>query len=197
MESGCVLALACLLCACAPDAGLGKPSTPAAPLPEAQQVVFMGDSITQFWPSLPGFNAGIAGETTAQMLARFQHDVLDRHPSVVVIQGGTNDVYRPGVASTENVVRMAEMAATAGACVILGTVPPVFVSTNLLTVAVERAWNRDIHELAAAHGYRVADYRARMEGRPELFADRIHPNLAGYEVMLSVVQPAIESCQRR
>jgi lysophospholipase L1-like esterase len=36
-------------------------------------------------------NAGIPGNTTAQMLARFGSEVLDYKPSMVFILGGTND----------------------------------------------------------------------------------------------------------
>lgn len=37
---------------------------------------------------------GISGQTTSQMLVRFRADVLDLHPQVVVICGGTNDIAR-------------------------------------------------------------------------------------------------------
>src|SRR5829696_806544 len=37
-------------------------------------------------------NAGINGNTTAQMLARLDQDVLSRDPDTVFVLGGTNDV---------------------------------------------------------------------------------------------------------
>ena len=64
-------------------------------------VVFMGDSITDFWQQ-PRFGAffpnkryldrGISGQTTPQMLVRFRPDVLAFKPKAVVILAGTNDI---------------------------------------------------------------------------------------------------------
>ncbi len=36
--------------------------------------------------------SGICGELTGEMVLRFSRDVLDRHPAVVIILGGTNDL---------------------------------------------------------------------------------------------------------
>jgi hypothetical protein len=36
-----------------------------------------------------------------------------------------------------------------------------------------------------------------MEGRPDLFYDGLHPNLEGYEVIRSVVEPLIQECMKR
>ena len=67
--------------------------------PGDQRVVFIGDDITEAWsasgrffPGKPYLNRGIARQTTPQMLVRFRQDVIALKPSVVVIQGGTNDV---------------------------------------------------------------------------------------------------------
>lgn len=53
---------------------------------DTQRVVFFGDSITDFWgrspttgvffPGKPYVNRGISGQTTPQMLVRFQQDVV-------------------------------------------------------------------------------------------------------------------------
>src|SRR5262249_19302529 len=63
------------------------------------RVVFMGDSITEFWKlAHPEFFAdnfidrGISGQTTGQMLLRFRQDVIALKPAVVHIMAGTNDV---------------------------------------------------------------------------------------------------------
>jgi lysophospholipase L1-like esterase len=63
-------------------------------------LVFLGDSITQFWGddmggSFPGVkvaNRGISGDTTRGVLIRLPEDVLALHPSGVVILIGTNDL---------------------------------------------------------------------------------------------------------
>lgn len=73
------------------------PLTPGVP-----RIVFYGDSITDFWgrgadngsffPGKGYINRGISGETTPQMLVRFEQDVVHLHPAVVVILAGTNDI---------------------------------------------------------------------------------------------------------
>ena len=59
------------------------------PCLQVRRVVFYGDSITDAWarrhPSgfFPGKNyvgRGISGQTTPQMLVRFQQDVINLHP---------------------------------------------------------------------------------------------------------------------
>ena len=71
-----------------------------AELTESPLVVFMGDSITDFWVNIrPGFftshnyvGRGISGQTVEHMLARFQQDVVDLHPRSVVIMAGVNNI---------------------------------------------------------------------------------------------------------
>lgn len=71
-------------------AGAGA-SSPAASYParlEAElRARFPGHDITVL-------NRGINGEVTSDMLARFQHDVIDEHPQLVLWQVGTNSVLR-------------------------------------------------------------------------------------------------------
>lgn len=63
-------------------------------------LVFLGDSITQGWgddlsPWFPGVhiaNRGISGDTSRGVLFRLKEDVLDVHPSGVVLLIGTNDL---------------------------------------------------------------------------------------------------------
>lgn len=99
------------------------------------KIVFIGNSIVNGFPlsrgrSFPGLvraavkageasfhadviNKGANGETTAQILDRFEHDVLDHEPAVVLIMTGTNDfIYREaGTASCMvNLKEMGRMA---------------------------------------------------------------------------------------
>ena len=67
---------------------------------EYPEVVFMGNSITEYWALYhPDFfskhhycGRGIGGQTSTQMLARFTADVVNLRPKAVVIMAGTNDV---------------------------------------------------------------------------------------------------------
>ena len=83
-------------------ANTGRYAAANAALAVRPKVVFIGDSITEGWYSAHpsffdanGFAArGISGQVTAQMLARFQCDVVAQRPRAVVILAGTNDIAR-------------------------------------------------------------------------------------------------------
>src|SRR6202042_3682931 len=89
-----------------------------APQPGKPRVVFLGDSITDFWrlneyfPDRDFVNRGISGQITSQMLGRMKADVLDLHPEAVVILAGTNDLARdiPLTAIEDNYVLIADLA---------------------------------------------------------------------------------------
>ena len=97
-------------------------------------VVLIGDSITSKWQGLALtkqlsglqiINRGIPGDFTAHMLSRFDHDVVQLHPRVVVILGGINDIVRIPLPSIEqNLASMAETAERHGISVVLATLPP-------------------------------------------------------------------------
>lgn len=106
-----------------------------APAPQGR-VVFMGDSITDFWrleqyfPGKPYVNRGIGGQTTPQMLVRMYPDVIDLKPVAMVLLAGTNDISHntgPETAEMieENVMAMTELAQSHGIKVILCSVTPV------------------------------------------------------------------------
>src|ERR1019366_7369736 len=67
---------------------------------ESKRIVFMGDSITDFWrldqsfPGKPYVNRRIGGQTTPQMLVRMYPDVIDLKPAVMIVLAGTNDIAR-------------------------------------------------------------------------------------------------------
>jgi lysophospholipase L1-like esterase len=104
--------------------------------PEAGRVVFMGDSITDFWrleesfPGKPYVNRGIGGQVTSQMLVRMYPDVLALRPEAVVILAGTNDISRNNGPTTaemieQNIMAMTELAQHRGIKVLLCSVLPV------------------------------------------------------------------------
>ena len=103
---------------------------------DPKRVVFLGDSITDFWnlaeyfPGKPYVNRGISGQTTPQMLVRMYPDVLDLRPAAMVLLAGINDVSRnTGPATAEmieqNIMAMTELAQHHGVRVILCSVLPV------------------------------------------------------------------------
>ena len=174
-------------------------------------VVFIGDSITWQW-TRDGFhpvfftdhryvNKGISGNTTVQMLTRFQADVVALDPYCVVIEGGTNDIaQRSDEAILSNLKQMVEQARAAHISVVLGSVPP---SNNFPKLPDFRpedriiSLNALIKEYAASKGIPYADYYsvlvdAQKGLKQEYQKDSIHPNAAGYLAMEGVIQPILE-----
>ena len=101
------------------------------------EVVFMGNSITDNWAYFhPDFfsshnfcGRGIGGQTSAQMLVRFNDDVLDLHPKAVVIMAGTNDVahneyWVSPERVVDNIVAMCNQAQAHGIVPIISSIPP-------------------------------------------------------------------------
>jgi lysophospholipase L1-like esterase len=86
---------------------------PPAMLANVHRIVFMGDSITQAGTSPKGYitvmgktlkelypthafeliGVGIGGQKAPDMHARFKKDVIDKHPDLVTISVGVNDVW--------------------------------------------------------------------------------------------------------
>lgn len=103
---------------------------------DSKRVVFMGDSITDFWkldeyfPNKPYVNRGIGGQTTPQMLVRMYPDVIDLKPAAMVLLAGINDVsHNTGPSTAEmieqNIMAMTELAQHHGIKVILCSLSPV------------------------------------------------------------------------
>ena len=105
---------------------------------QESSVVFMGDSITDFWGRQHGqffprknyVNRGIGGQVTPQMLLRFYQDVIELKPKVVVILAGTNDIGgSAGPISSEatesNLKAMVELARAHNIAVVLSSLTPV------------------------------------------------------------------------
>jgi len=185
-------------------------------------VVFMGDSITDFWPQprfgafFPGRNyvgRGISGQTTPQMLIRMRPDVIALKPKVVVILGGTNDIAgNTGVTTDEliegNLASMAELAAANGIKVVLSSITPVssyhVASPNAVPQTTSRpltrvrAINDWMRQYAAAHKHGYVDYFSAMTDdkgllKAELSGDDLHPNAAGYAIMAPLAEAAIQA----
>jgi lysophospholipase L1-like esterase len=182
------------------------------PKPTENRVVFLGDQVTENWGrSASGFfpgkaylNRGISGQTTPQMLVRFQQDVVSLKPKVVVIEGGTNDlaaVMGPMTEGTmaENFMSMVELAKANGIRVVLASVTPVCdcftKQTGLRPQGKIIGLNGWIKEYAAKSGSVYLDYYGALaDGRnfkKELTIDGLAPNDAGYSAMAPLAERAI------
>ncbi|NIJ08136.1 lysophospholipase L1-like esterase [Sphingomonas vulcanisoli] len=172
-------------------------------------VVFMGDSITQFWSGGDPWmfrpirlNAGISGQTTAQMCERFDRDVVARRPRVVHIMGGTNDLWfgepgAGGAASLANIAAMAGMARAAGIAVILAPPPPIGRVAEPMFAHLDcvDALRGGVADLARAEGLIFVDYAQSLVRDGDLFApfttDGVHLTPAGYRAIRGQAEAAI------
>jgi acyl-CoA thioesterase-1 len=186
------------------------------PAGNENRVVFFGDSITEGWsrdggffPGKPYVNRGIGGQTTPQMLVRFRQDVIALHPKVVVILAGTNDIAgNTGPATPEmiegNLASMAEIASANGIRVVLSSILPAFDypwRPGLQPAPKIAAVNEWMKEYATMHQLVYLDYYTPMvDARPglrsEYGADGVHPNQAGYAVMVPLAEKAIAEALR-
>jgi lysophospholipase L1-like esterase len=180
------------------------------------RVVFIGDSITDYWKLadfFPGkpyivLNRGIDGQTTPQMLVRFRQDVIDLHPKVLVVLAGTNDI--AGVAGRArnedieaNYASMADLARLHHIRVVFASLLPV---NNYTEDAKESfalrprerilALNTWLKDYCAKHGLVYLDYFSAMVDtrgmlKRELSDEGLHPNAAGYKIMTPLAEKAI------
>jgi lysophospholipase L1-like esterase len=183
------------------------------------RVVFMGDSITDFWqqprfggffPGKPYVDRGISGQTTPQMLLRFRRDVIALAPKAVVILAGVNDIAgNTGPATDEDIAgylaSMSELATANGIKVVLSSVLPVsdyhvaagaVPQTTTRPMARVKAVNAWMKKYASGHGHAYLDYFSAMVDdrgllRAELSEDDLHPNAKGYAIMAPLADAAI------
>lgn len=190
-------------------------------LKAGDQIVAIGDSITQQggylkdvdavladrYPDLklpPIRNVGISGQKAENLVERFQKDVVDREPAVVLLSIGINDVWHragkphdPQILADywANVAKMVEMAEEAEITVILLTPTvikedPESLENKRLRIYVEAekqiARERDctlvdLHRMfASALGKRPEDVQA---GKNWLTYDGVHMAPAGNSLM--------------
>jgi lysophospholipase L1-like esterase len=195
-------------------ANYGRYAEANAALEKAPSVVFMGNSITDGWASQhPAFFAdnnyagrGIGGQVTAQMLARFQSDVVALSPKVVVILAGINDIAEnngpvPIEQIAQNIISMCQIAR-------YNDIEPIIISVlpadsfpwrpsikNI--VASVKSLNRLLEEWAEANDCTYVDMWTPMANKrgglsPELAADGIHPTSAGYDIMERILAPYLK-----
>jgi lysophospholipase L1-like esterase len=188
------------------------------PGPQERRVIFMGDSITEFWATLDTqffsradfIDRGISGQTTPQMLLRFRQDVISLKPTVVHILAGTNDIAGntgpmdlPAIEA--NIASMVDLARAHDIQVVIGSVLP----------ALEYPWklgqnpgpkivalNQWLKSYATARHLAYVDYYSAMTDgalgmRSELTHDGVHPSLAGYRVMQPLADAAIGAALKR
>jgi lysophospholipase L1-like esterase len=165
-------------------------------------IIFFGNSLTAGSGAVEGedfpsvvtkklnlknvINAGVGGDTTTTALDRLQTDVIDKNPSIVVIELSGNDFLHRVVVEK--------------------TITNLDLITKQITQTDSKVVLVHIHFLRNADEYKagfkkisekynspvVWDVLDGIIGRPHLMADNIHPNAAGYKIMAERISKVLE-----
>jgi lysophospholipase L1-like esterase len=187
----------------------------APPAAGENRVIFIGDSITDYWklpdyfPGKPYINRGVDGQSTPEMLVRFRQDVIDLHPKVLVVLAGTNDIAGvTGPTRNEdieaNYASMAELARAHHIQVVFSSVLPV----NNYTHDAEESFalrprdrilalNKWLKDYCAKNRFVYLDYFSALvdeQGmlKRNLADDGLHPTDTGYKIMAPLAEKAIQ-----
>jgi lysophospholipase L1-like esterase len=186
------------------------PTKKPAATPTVRTFVALGDSLTA-WPDTPWpsrldasdsklklvNNAGVPGNTTAQMRARMDSDVYAYNPDVLFVLGGTNDLGM-GVSASATIANLRAIVVGAKAhkiTVILLTIPPESYSGSAdkidsLNAAIvylaraQRITNVDIHNpLSNANGVYYPKYT---------IGDGLHLSDLGAQVVANTIHARVK-----
>ena len=177
-----------------------------------------GDSLTEgtdldkkdTWPALVEnelkveiINSGISGDTTGGLLSRFYNDVIRHRPEVVIILGGTNDLWWDlGINTIQaNIFAMACQAQHHNIVPVIGLPLPVYLQAAQKQDMLEPAGGYEncvekmselIKALSASadksevpcldYYHAFFDKRGNVMGK-YFFEDGLHPNKLGHRLM--------------
>lgn len=182
------------------------------------QIVMIGDSIVELYPTyelfrayptgenpLIVYNRGISGDTSDRMLERLESNALNVNPNVLSILIGTNDFNRLTKEETLRNVRSAiEKAKSAGVSkIILQSLYPVNKDVNSSMVGVRtnetiKDYNEAYRALAAETGAVYADVFSILTDdngnyKADLTYDGLHPNAKCYALITDFLKPILSS----
>lgn len=199
-----------------------------------KKIACIGDSLTQgddfeknnTWPALlenqlgiPVANLGVCGDTTSGMLSRIYPLVMETEPDILVIIGGTNDLWWDiGINQVlGNLFAMVSQARYMDISPVIGLPLPLHLETlqarpgTPVPFGGYAVFIRKLEELIAEltkaakeHDVPLADLFTPFltesgnpdpgTGSPELFLeDGIHPNKKGHKVMANTVYSALKT----
>lgn len=177
------------------------------------RAILIGDSITEEWhrdnPDFFGKNQliskGISGDTTLQMLKRFDRDAVEHNPEWIIIFGGTNDIANDlsnDIVSkiVNNLTKMAEKATANNIKVAICSVLPASLypwSPNATPSSTIPQLNVEIMNLCQKHDYTYINLfdevrQPDSNGLLKQFTyDEVHCTSAAYRKMEPVLLGAI------
>ena len=169
------------------------------------RIIALGDSLTYGYPfghalswvtlasdelGIPILNRGINGDTLAHMVRRLTHDVLDIHPEICLVMGGTNDLLQevPFEQLKNNFLTLVERLLDGKILPVIGLPPPIQNAPLEKALTKFRNW---IKSQAKARSLKTMDFykpfldkRKRILG--SLLEDGVHPSSEGYQLMSQV-----------
>jgi lysophospholipase L1-like esterase len=187
--------------------------------------VFLGDSITDMWALDVFFkgargavvNRGIGGDRTPFARRRFDADVLQLKPRLLVVCIGVNNSWDLDIWWDRRLIRttdeiedeiFADMTAMVGqardrgievaVCSILPTDVPFNKNTPVRNALIVRA-NARLRDMTGQSGATWVDYHSHLTGadgvtlRDGIADDGLHPHVIGYEIMAGVLADALGS----
>jgi lysophospholipase L1-like esterase len=189
-----------------------------------EKLAFLGDSITEGGGSYgyycrlvmhglkrhgvdpaPAVFAGISGNTSADMLARLEKDVLAHKPDWVILAAGVNDIWhgdptvkigvfqpKPGMGVgledyRKNVTTIADKCAASGAKLVLTTITPITEDPKFKLNLKAQTYNAFLYQLAKERNLRIAplheDMFSEIAKGTRLTSDGVHPIEVGHRLM--------------
>ena len=149
-------------------------------------------------PEWDVLNRGVNGERTDQIAGRFDRDVIDAAPLIVIIIAGVNDIYQgfPASHAIDQLRQMYSRALGAGLSVVAGSILPFNTATPDQNARM-REVNTWIHEAARESRLVFVDTRRAASDRDNedlLFdsPDGLHPSAAGYRRVAEALLPVLE-----
>ncbi len=166
--------------------------------PESQYAYWM----IERHPDWRVINRGVAGERSDEILERFDFNVPEYKPDLVIILAGVNDLYQGRSANSvkENLIKLyakaRESKSRVMACTILpynGASPKVLERMNDV--------NTWIRKYAEGNGFLFCDTSKAVEnpdksGTLLTAADGLHPDVAGYRKMGEAIADVIDKNKR-
>lgn len=180
-----------------------------------RKVVFIGNSITANWINIdPMFfsdnqfvNRGVGGQTSSQILLRFQQDVVNIGATTVVLTVGINDIgegdgFYNRDFTLDNIKSIVDICEANDIELIITTIlPATEIKKNRFTKVKDvhkkiEILNKKINMLAYKYQLGYVDYNKKLRNSDGTFNqnytfDGLHPNLEGYRIMETLVLEAI------
>ncbi len=161
-------------------------------------IIAIGDSLVYGYGATPGndfvsilsreinqpiTNLGIVRETTFDIRARLDQDVVAKAPALTIVLVGGNDFLRriPKTETLENIEAIVVALKQSGSEVLL-------LGVNTMV------YSKDYQKIALRHGAQfVPGVLDGIIGVPELMSDAVHPNDAGYAKVAEKITPVLQT----